>query len=333
MTHRPDHAGTSPGPEGAAGSGAAAAPRADPARAPVALLSVSIDLGAGRRGVDMGPSALRIAGLVPGLEALGYRIRELGTVNASGPELTPPGESKARYLPEIREICRRSRELTLEAMEDGLFPLVLGGDHSLSVGTASAVADFHRRRGEKIGLIWVDAHTDMNTPAITPSGNVHGMSLSVLTGEGPEALLELAEAVPAVDPAHVCVIGAREVDPNEREAVRASGIRVFTMSEVDERGLAVCVDEAIERASRGTAGFHVSFDLDVIDPMEAPGVGTPVPGGISYREAHLICEKMARSRKLLGFELVELNPVLDLGNRTAQLGVGLVESALGKSIL
>jgi len=304
-----------------------------PSKVALALLSVSIDLGAGRRGVDMGPSALRIAGLVPGLEALGYSVRELGTVNASGPELTPPGESRARYLPEILEVCSRSHDLLVQAMEEGLFPLVLGGDHSLSMGTATAVADVHRKRGEQVGLIWVDAHTDMNTPEITPSGNIHGMSLSVLTGKGPRELLELADGVPAVDPAHVSVIGAREVDPREREAVRASGIRVFTMSEVDERGLAVCVNEAIERATRGTAGFHVSFDLDVIDPMAAPGVGTPVPGGINYREAHLICEKMARSGQLLGFELVELNPVLDLSNRTAQLGVGLVESALGKSIL
>jgi arginase len=299
----------------------------------VGLLSVSIDLGAGRRGVDMGPSALRIAGIVPGLEALGHTVRELGTVNAAGPELTEAGESRARYLPEIREVCRRSRELLLEAMEEGWFPLVVGGDHSLSMGTAAAVADFHRRRGEEIGLIWVDAHTDMNTPEITPSGNIHGMSLSVLTGKGPPPLLELAEAVPCVDPERVCVIGAREVDPDERTAVKEAGIRVFTMSEVDERGLAPCVDEAIEWAGRGDGGFHVSFDLDVIDPVSAPGVGTPVAGGISYREAHLICEKIARSGGLRGFELVELNPVLDLGNRTAQLGVGLVESALGKSIL
>jgi arginase len=299
----------------------------------VALLSVSIDLGAGRRGVDMGPSALRIAGLSDALSRLGLQVRELGTVTAPGPETSEPGESRARYLTEISQVCGTTRRVLLDAMQDGCFPLVVGGDHSLSIGSVAAVADHFRARDEKIGLIWVDAHADMNTPAVTPSGNIHGMSLAVLTGNGPAALVGLADAVPAVDPAHVAVFGAREIDPAEREAVRASGIRVFTMSELDERGVSTCLDEALDRATRGTAGFHVSFDLDSTDPMVAPGVGTPVAGGITYREAHLVCEKAARSGKLLSFELVELNPVLDLGNRTAQFGVGLIESALGKSIL
>jgi arginase len=299
----------------------------------VALLSVSIDLGAGRRGVDMGPSALRIAGLSDALSRLGLQVRELGTVTAPGPETSEPGESRARYLTEISQVCGTTRRVLLDAMQDGCFPLVVGGDHSLSIGSVAAVADHFRARDEKIGLIWVDAHADMNTPAVTPSGNIHGMSLAVLTGNGPSALVGLADAVPAVDPAHVAVFGAREIDPAEREAVRASGIRVFTMSELDERGVSTCLDEALDRATRGTAGFHVSFDLDSTDPMVAPGVGTPVAGGITYREAHLVCEKAARSGKLLSFELVELNPVLDLGNRTAQFGVGLIESALGKSIL
>jgi arginase len=299
----------------------------------VALLSVSIDLGAGRRGVDMGPSALRIAGLGPALAMLGVSVREVGTVNAPAPETLHPGNPKARFLPEITEVCRTTRRLLLDALAEGLTPLVLGGDHSLSMGSVSAVADHYRARGERVGVIWVDAHTDMNTPGITPSGNIHGMSLAVLTGSGAPELVGLADAVPAVDPAHVSVIAAREIDPREKEAVRSTGIRVFTMSEVDERGLAACLDEAMDRATRGTAGFHLSFDLDSTDPMVAPGVGTPVPGGITFREAHLICEKAARSGRLLSFELVELNPVLDLGNRTALFGVGLIESALGKSIL
>jgi arginase len=299
----------------------------------IALLSVSIDLGAGRRGVDMGPSALRIAGLGGALDNLGVRVRELGTVNAPGPETVTPGESKARYLNEITQVCDTTRRLLMEAMADGCFPLILGGDHSLSIGSVAAVADHHRARGEKIGVIWVDAHTDMNAPETTPSGNIHGMSLAVLTGHGAPSLMGLADAVPAVDPAHVSVIGAREIDAAEKETVRASGIRVFTMSEVDDRGLPACLDEAMERATRGTAGFHVSFDLDSTDPMVAPGVGTPVAGGITYREAHLICEKLSRSGKLLSFELVELNPVLDQGNRTAQFGVELIASALGKTIL
>jgi arginase len=210
---------------------------------------------------------------------------------------------------------------------------VLGGDHSLTMGTGMAVADHYRSRGESIGLLWIDAHTDMNSPDITPSGNIHGMSLSVLTGTGAASLLALGDATPAIDPRRVAVIGAREIDGREQAAVREAGIRVFTMSEVDERGLTACVNEAIERVSDGTAGFHVSFDLDALDPMVAPGVGTPVEGGFTYREAHLICEKAARSGRLLGFELVELNPVLDSRNRTAQVGLRLIESALGKTIL
>lgn len=299
----------------------------------IALLSVSIDLGAGRRGVDMGPSALRIAGLSVVLENLGLLVRELGTVNAPGPETVTPGEPKARFLDEIAEVCGTTRRLLMEAMADGCFPLILGGDHSLSIGSVAAISDHYRARGEKIGVIWVDAHTDMNAPETTPSGNIHGMSLAVLTGHGAPSLMGLADAIPAVDPAHVSVIGARAIDPAEKERVRASGIRVFTMSELDDRGLPACLDEAIERATRGTAGFHVSFDLDSTDPMVAPGMGTPVPGGITFREAHLICEKFSRSNKLLSFELVELNPVLDEANRTAHFGVEIIASALGKTIL
>ena len=299
----------------------------------IALLSVSIDLGAGRRGVDMGPSALRIAGLSVVLENLGLLVRELGTVNAPGPETVTPGEPKARFLDEIAEVCGTTRRLLMEAMADGCFPLILGGDHSLSIGSVAAISDHYRARGEKIGVIWVDAHTDMNAPETTPSGNIHGMSLAVLTGHGAPSLMGLADDIPAVDPAHVSVIGARAIDPAEKERVRASGIRVFTMSELDDRGLPACLDEAIERATRGTAGFHVSFDLDSTDPMVAPGVGTPVPGGITFREAHLICEKFSRSNKLLSFELVELNPVLDEANRTAHFGVEIIASALGKTIL
>ena len=302
-------------------------------RGEVGLLSVSIDLGAGRRGVDMGPSALRIAGVSQAVAALGYRVKEVGTVHAPGPEESEVGEDGARFLAEITAVCRESYRLLRDALAGGAFPLVLGGDHSLTMGTAAAIADHHRSRGESVGLLWVDAHTDMNRPDITPSGNVHGMSLSVLTGRGLPELQALAGSTPAVDPRHVAVLGAREIDPREQEAVRAAGIRVFTMSEVDERGLTDCMDEAIERVTAGTAGFHVSFDLDSLDPMEAPGVGTPVPGGFTYREGHLICEKIASSGRLLGFELVELNPVLDERNHTAQVGVRLIESALGKTIL
>jgi arginase len=299
----------------------------------VGLLSVQIDLGAGRRGVDMGPSALRIAGLREALERMGLKIRELGRIHAPDPEAQAAGEPGARYLEPILEVCAAGRERILAALADGCFPLILGGDHSLSMGTAGAVADHYRRQGAPIGLLWVDAHADMNTPETTPSGNIHGMSLAVLTGRGAPALLSLMDAVPAVDPRHVVILGARELDPQERISVEALGVRVMSMSEVDERGVAACVSEALARVTAGTAGFHVSFDLDALDPAVAPGVGTPVAGGFTYREAHLICEKVAGSGQLLGFELVELNPVLDARNETARVGVRLVESALGKTIL
>lgn len=299
----------------------------------LALVAVSIDLGAGRRGVDMGPSAVRIAGLTDVLERLGYRVDEVGTVYARGPETTPLGETRLRFLDEILDVTRRSHDLVRKGMADGCFPLVLGGDHSLSIGTTAAVAGHYRDLGQSVGLIWVDAHSDMNTPETTPSGNIHGMSLAVLTGHGPPELTEMGGASPAVRPENVCIIGARDIDEPEKEVVREAGVRVFTMSEIDEKGMARCMDEAMERATDGTAGFHLSYDLDGLDPMVAPGVGTPVTGGFTYREGHLVCEKAHRSGKMVGLEIVEVNPVLDQGNRTAQVAVGLVASAMGKTIL
>ena len=303
-----------------------------PASAPdIAVISVSIDLGAGRRGVDMGPSAIRIAGLNALLRDLGYDVQEVGTVNAAGLETMDPGETHARYLEEITEVCNRSFALVEKSLSEGALPLVLGGDHSLSIGTVAAVAAHYAKSDESIGLIWVDAHTDMNTPE---TGNVHGMSLAILTGMGgPEHLQKMAGFVPAVHPGNICVLGARDIDPPEREIVKDSGIRVYTMAEIDERGMAACMDEAITRVTSGTAGFHLSFDLDGLDPMIAPGVGTPVAGGLTYREAHLICEKVARTEKLVSLEVVELNPVLDAENRTGRLAIGLMASALGKTIL
>lgn len=302
-------------------------------RPDIGVLSVSMDLGAGRRGVDMGPSAIRIAGLGTALEEMGLGVREVGMVTAAGPEITPEGGSRTRYLEEITDVCRRTHDLVVQTLNRGCFPLVLGGDHALSIGSVAGVADYCRERGKGLGLIWVDAHTDMNTPETTPSGNIHGMVLAVLTGYGPEPLLNLGSELPAVSPENLTVIGARDIDGPEKERVKASGIRVMTMSEIDDRGIGSCMDEALARAGAGTAGYHLSFDLDGIDPMEAPGVGTPVPGGLTYREAHFICEKAARSRNLLSLEVVELNPVLDMGNRTAELAVELVASALGKTIL
>lgn len=299
----------------------------------VGLVTVSMDLGAGRRGVDMGPSAIRIAGLNQELETLGYEVREMVNVTASAPEVSPLEETRTKYVNTIAEVCRQTRTNVETALEDGCVPLVLGGDHSISLGSVAGVAAHYRKQGKPIGLIWVDAHADMNTPESTPSGNIHGMVLSLLLGRGDPRLLDVAGDVPAVQPEHVSIIAARDLDNEERRLVKEAGIRVFSMTELDERGVATCIDEAIARATAGTAGVHISFDLDCIDPQIAPGVGTPVRGGITYREAHLVCEKAARSGRLLSLDMVELNPVLDSENRTARLAVGLIASALGKSIL
>lgn len=299
----------------------------------IALTSVSIDLGAGRRGVDMGPSALRIAGITDALTGLGFEVREVGTVHASAPETVERGDTSAKYLPEITKVCRATRDAVRMGLEEGCFPIILGGDHSLSIGSAAAVAEYHRDRGHSIGVLWVDAHADMNTPKTSPSGNIHGMSLAVLLGHGPDALTGIGGSEASVRPENVCILGARDLDPAERETIKGFGVRVFTMSELDERGIAACMREALERLNEGTVGFVTSLDLDSVDPMAAPGVGTPVPGGLTYREAHLVCETAARSGRLLSLEVVEVNPVLDDKNQTARLAVGLVESALGKTIL
>ena len=296
----------------------------------IALVSVSIDLGAGRRGVDMGPSALRIAGITGGLESIGHSVTEFGTITAGGLETTEAGESALRFLDEIANVVGRTREAVRAGLDGGCFPLVLGGDHSLSIGSVAAVAEHYRGRGRSIGVIWVDAHADMNRPETTPSGNIHGMSLAVLLGRGHS---RLTHRVPSVKPENASVLGARELDAGEKRLISELGVRVFTMSEIDERGVATCMDEALERANAGTAGFHLSLDLDALDPRVAPGVGTPVQGGLTYREGHLVCEKAARSGRLLSLEVVELNPVLDDRNHTAVLAVGLVASALGKTIL
>lgn len=298
-----------------------------------ALISVYMDLAAGRRGVDMGPSAIRIAGLVKKLSNMGISVEEMGAIYAREPEVSELGASNVKFLPEVTEVCNTVKQRVLTAMEREWFPLVLGGDHSIAIGTVAGAAEYYRKRRKRIGLIWVDAHADMNTPEVSPSGNIHGMPLAVLLGKGDPQLVAINGTAPSVQPQNVTIIGARSIDQQEKEIVRESGVRVFTMSEIDERGIAACVDEALNRAMAGTCGFHISFDLDSLDPGRAPGVGTPVEGGLNYREAHLVCEKAAKTGKLLSFEAVEVNPVLDDRNRTAALAVDLIESALGKSIL
>ncbi|HVO97959.1 MAG TPA: arginase [Bryobacteraceae bacterium] len=299
----------------------------------IAIIGAPMDLGAGRRGVDMGPSALRLASLNEKLATLGYEVEDLGNVRVDQPEASPVGHENARYLTQIAHTCVRLMEMTEQAVDQSKAPLVLGGDHSISIGTIAGVANHYRKLGHKIGIIWIDAHADMNTPQSSPSGNVHGMPLACSIGIGPRELSHLGGYAPKVDAENVAIIGLRSVDQVERELVRAAGVHAYTMRDLDERGLRSVIQEAIERVSKGTSGFHLSFDMDAVDPSEAPGVGTPVRGGITYREAHLAMETICDSGNLTSMEIVEVNPVLDEANRTALLGVELVMSAMGKRIL
>lgn len=299
----------------------------------VSILGAPLDLGAGRRGVDMGPSALRLAGLNTRLASLGYEVEDLGNVGVAQQESTPTGAENAKYLPQIARTCAKLAAMVESVISAGRFPLVLGGDHSIAAGTVSGVSHCYRQRGEKIGLIWVDAHADMNTPESSPSGNVHGMPLACCVGFGPRELTEIFDYSPKVEGTNVALVGIRDVDIRERQAVRESGLTPFTMRDIDERGLRNVMEQAIRIATNGTAGFHLSLDMDSVDPDEAPGVGTPVRGGMTYREAHLAMETICDCSRMLSMEIVEVNPVLDSANRTALLGVELVMSAMGKKIL
>jgi arginase len=299
----------------------------------VKIIGVPMDLGANRRGVDMGPSALRIAGLQARLTQLGYTVEDVGNLPVNIPETLRIIDPRAKYLAEVAEVNRILADRVEHVVAEGAIPLVLGGDQSISIGTIAGVAAYYRQRGEKIGVLWFDAHADMNTPETTPSGNIHGMPFAVSLGIGVPELVDLKGFRPKLDPRHCVLIGVRDVDPLERENVRRSGLTVFTMRELDELGMRTVMERALEIASRGTAGFHVSLDMDVFDPFYAPGVGTPVPGGATYREGHLAMELIADSHKLLSMEIVEVNPVLDVRNHTAEFAVELILSAFGKRIL
>lgn len=281
----------------------------------------------------MGPSALRLAGLNARLASLGYEIEDLGNVPVAQQENTPTGAENAKYLSQIAKTCTKLATLVESVITSNKFPLVLGGDHSIAAGTMAGVSHYYRQRGEKVGLIWVDAHADMNTPESSPSGNVHGMPLACCIGQGPRELTDIFDFSPKVASTNVALIGIRDVDQSERNVVRASGVTAFTMRDIDERGLRTVMEQAIAIASKGTAGLHLSLDMDAVDPDEAPGVGTPVRGGMTYREAHLAMETLCDSNRMVSMEIVEVNPVLDSANRTALLGVELVMSAMGKKIL
>lgn len=292
-----------------------------------------MDLGAGRRGVDMGPSALRIARLHERLTELGYLAEDLGNVVVEQPENTPAGPSNAHYLPQIAQTCARLSDLVESAADRGRVPLVLGGDHSIATGTIAGMSRHFAKKDARLGVLWIDAHADMNTPESSPSGNVHGMPLACCIGFGPHELTSLAGTIPMVRPENVVLVGLRSIDEMERLNVRGTGVHAFTMRDIDELGMRAVIQKAIQAASKDTIGFHVSFDMDAVDPSEAPGVGTPVAGGLTYREAHLAMESIGDSGGITSIEVVEVNPVMDVANKTAMLGVELVMSALGKRIL
>ena len=299
----------------------------------IRVIGVPLDLGQSRRGVDMGPSAVRVAGLEARLEALGHVVEDAGNVSVAIAEQKKEGDPHAKYLKEITATCTKHAELVLKTLEAGKVPLVLGGDHSVAAGTVAGVAEFYRRQDQKIGLIWIDAHTDINTPDSSPSGNVHGMPLAATMGLGPPELSNIFNFSPKVSPENCVLVGVRDIDAVEKENVRRAGIGVLTMRDIDERGMRTIMEEALRVAGRGTAGYHVSLDMDWIDPVDAPGVGTPVRGGATYREAHLAMEIIADHGRMTSFEIVEVNPVIDEHNRTADLAVELALSAFGKKIL
>jgi arginase len=299
----------------------------------ISIIGVPMDLGADRRGVDMGPSALRYADLNDKLQGLGYDVQDLGDLDVIIPETRHFGDPRAKYLKEIADACSHLANLVLEIRQQDRTPLVLGGDHSIAVGTVSGVAESFRRQGKKIGLLWFDAHADFNTPEISPSGNVHGMPMASIMGYGAPELTGIFGFSPKVLPENAVQIGIREVDPEERELVKKSGVRVFTMKEIDRRGIGAVMDEAISLVTKGTDGFAVTLDADFLDPYESPGVATPVRGGADYREAHLAMEMIADTKKMVSFEITEINPILDVQNKTAHFGMELILSAFGKQIL
>ena len=297
------------------------------------LVGVPMDLGAGRRGVDMGPSAIRIAGVSESLRKLGYVVEDDGDVGVPAPETRAPGDKTARYLEPIYHVCNRLRLRVRRALDQGDVPVVLGGDHSIAIGTVSGVSEHFHEKGESVGLIWVDAHGDMNTPESSPTGNIHGMPLATLLGIGHPRLVEMGGFSPKVKKEHVCLIGIRDIDDHERKIIRESGIHAYTMRDVDERGMRAIMEEAIGFATDGTSGFHMSFDLDGMDPRDVPGTGTPVKGGINWREANLLMEMASDTAKMVSLEVTELNPILDIKNQSGEVAVDVICSAFGKRIL
>jgi arginase len=299
----------------------------------VTILGVPLSFGQNRAGVDLGPSAMRVAGLVKRIRRLGYEVTDLDDLEIEEPESTPAPDEKLKYLAEIHAACERLALEVEKIVDGGALPLTLGGDHSIAIGSLAGVAKSFRRRQKQLGLIYFDAHADMNTAETTPSGNIHGMPLAALLGFGARELVNVSGFEPKFEPRFCAHVGARDIDPGERALIHEIGIRFFTMREIDERGLSACMDEAIAIACKADGGYAVTFDVDALDPRDAPGSGTLVRGGLSYREAHLAMEKIAEAGGMRSLEVVEINTALDQNNRTAEAGVELILSALGKTIL
>ncbi len=299
----------------------------------VHVLGVPMDLGSGRRGVDMGPSAIRIAGLAERLKELGHKVIDEGDVPIKNMEELKVGDERARYLPEIARASAIVARKVERIMGLGHFPLVLGGDHSIAIGTVSGLAGAARQQGKKLGLLWIDAHGDINTPETTPSGNIHGMPLAALLGFGASELTSIGGPTPTLEPANVALLGIRSLDAGEKKRLKETGVQVHTMSDIDRQGVDRVMKKALGRVTDGSDFVHVSLDLDVVDPSVAPGVGTPVKGGLDYREAHFMMEVLADAGVMTSLELVEVNPILDQRNASAEFAVELVQSAFGKKIL
>lgn len=299
----------------------------------VSILGVPLGYGTSMAGVDIGPAALRVARLNQRIERLGYLVDDRSDMRLERPRTYPEENEKLKYVREIKNACEELATEVEAILAANHLPLILGGDHSIAIGSFSGAASYYKKQQQTLGLIWFDAHADMNTPDSTPSGNIHGMPLAALLGYGAPELVNVAGFAPKVDPRLVAHVGARDIDPGERELIKKLGVRFFTMREIDERGMRACMDDAIAIASGGTGGYAVTFDVDVLDPGDAPGSGTLVRGGLTYREAHLGMEKIAEAGGMRALEIVEINTALDVNNKTAELGVELILSALGKTIL
>ena len=302
----------------------------------IQIIGVPLDLGASRRGTDGGPSAFRVAGLRASLRKMGYQLmldKDIPVIQRETREHNPDAESSARFKSEILQVCKDLADTTYSALQKGHFPLITGGDHSVAMGSVSAVSHFYHEQQKEIGLLWFDAHGDMNTPESSPSGNIHGMPLAHLLGDGDQDLIDILAPGAKVKPENVVLMGVRDIDKNEQKIIRDSGVHVFTMRDIDEQGMAAVSREALRLVNQGTAGFHLSFDLDGCDPSVIPGTGTTVQGGVNYREAHLLLELCAESEKMLAMDVVELNPFLDQKNVSAERAVLLIKSALGQCIL